>query len=182
MKIILPDNSFKELPEGSTALDAAKSISLGLAQKAICAKVDGELFDLNEVLPEECKFEIVTKDSPDALHVLRHSAAHLMAQAIQHLYPGVQFAYGPATEDGFYYDMKLPTTISVEDFPAIEKEMQKIVKENLHINVSRYSIVMISIESLMTGFVYLMLMNFLMMKWMMRKTLTKILLIQNNLV
>ena len=108
MKIILPDNSFKELPEGSTALDAAKSISLGLAQKAICAKVNGELFDLNEVLPEECKFEIVTKDSPDALHVLRHSAAHLMAQAIQHLYPGVQFAYGPATEDGFYYDMKLP--------------------------------------------------------------------------
>lgn len=130
MKIILPDNSFKELPDGSTALDAAKSISLGLAQKAICAKVNGELFDLNEQLPDDCKYEVITKDSKEAILVLRHSAAHLMAQAIQHLYPGVQFAYGPATEDGFYYDMKLPKPISIEDFPAIEKEMEKLVSQN----------------------------------------------------
>ena len=133
MFITLPDNSKKEIKDGSTALDAAKAISLGLAEKAICAKVDGELFDLNEKLPGDCKFEVVTKESPDALHVLRHSAAHLMAQAIQHLYPGVQFAYGPATEDGFYYDMKLPTPISEADFPKIEAEMQKIVSQNLQI-------------------------------------------------
>ncbi len=130
MKISLPDGSIKELPDSSTALDAAKSISEGLAQKAICAKVNGELFDLNEKLPGDCKFEAVTKDSKDALHVLRHSAAHLMAQAISHLYPGVQFAYGPATDDGFYYDMKLPSPISIEDFPKIEKEMEKLVSQN----------------------------------------------------
>ncbi len=130
MKISLPDGSIKELPDSSTALDAAKSISEGLAQKAICAKVNGELFDLNEKLPGDCKFEVVTKDSKDALHVLRHSAAHLMAQAISHLYPGVQFAYGPATDDGFYYDMKLPSPISIEDFPKIEKEMEKLVSQN----------------------------------------------------
>ncbi len=130
MRISLPDGSIKELSDSSTALDAAKSISEGLAQKAICAKVNGELFDLNEKLPGDCKFEVVTKDSKDALHVLRHSAAHLMAQAISHLYPGVQFAYGPATEDGFYYDMKLPSPISIEDFPKIEKEMEKLVSQN----------------------------------------------------
>lgn len=133
MIITLPDNSTRELKDGSTALEAAKAISEGLANKAICAKVNGELFDLNEKLPGDCTFEVVTKDSKDALHVLRHSAAHLMAQAIQHLYPGVQFAYGPATEDGFYYDMKLPEPISETDFPKIEAEMQKIASENLPI-------------------------------------------------
>ena len=127
MKITLPDNSIKEIKDGSTALEAAKSIALSLGEKAICAKVNGELFDLNEVLPGDCNFEVVTKTSKEALHVLRHSAAHLMAEAIQHLYPGVQFAYGPATEDGFYYDMKLPKPISVDDFKAIEDEMNKII-------------------------------------------------------
>lgn len=127
MKITLPDNSIKEIKDGSTALEAAKSIALSLGEKAICAKVNGELFDLNEVLPGDCNFEAVTKTSKEALHVLRHSAAHLMAEAIQHLYPGVQFAYGPATEDGFYYDMKLPKPVSVDDFKAIEDEMNKII-------------------------------------------------------
>lgn len=129
MKITLPDHSVKEIKDGSTALDAAKAIALSLGEKAICAKVNGELFDLNEVLPGDCNFEVVTKQSPEALHVLRHSAAHLMAEAIQHLYPGVQFAYGPATEDGFYYDMKLPKPISEDDFAKIEAEMKKIVSE-----------------------------------------------------
>ena len=129
MKIILPDHSEKEIQDGSTALEACKSISLSLAEKAICCKVNGNLFDLNEVLPDNCTFEAITKTSPDALHVLRHSAAHLMAEAIQHLFPGVQFAYGPATEDGFYYDMKLPRPISENDFPKIEQEMKKIISE-----------------------------------------------------
>lgn len=129
MKIILPDKSVKEIKENSTALDAAKSIALSLGEKAICAKVNGELFDLNEVLPDNCTFEVITKDSKEAINVLRHSAAHLMAEAISHLYPGVLFAYGPATEEGFYYDMKLPTPISVDDFPKIEAEMKKIISE-----------------------------------------------------
>ncbi len=134
MKIILPDKSVKELKDDSTALDAAKSISLSLAEKAICAKVNGDLFDLHEILPDNCQFEVVTKDSPDALHVLRHSAAHLMAQAILHLFPGAQFEYGPATDEGFYYDVLLPRPISdTEDFPKIEKEMKKIISEKLPI-------------------------------------------------
>lgn len=135
MKIVLPDHSEKIIPDGSTALDAAKSIAVSLASKAICAKVNGELFDLSEKLPGDCNFEIVTKDSKDSLHVLRHSAAHLMAQAISHLYPGTMFAYGPATEEGFYYDMKLPEgkTISETDFAAIEAEMKKIIGRNLPI-------------------------------------------------
>ena len=133
MKIYLPDNSFKEINDESTALDAAKAISLSLAEKAICAKVDGELFDLNKKLPGDCKFEVITQSSKEALHVLRHSAAHLMAQAISHLYPGAMFAYGPATDDGFYYDVKLSTPISENDFPRIEAEMKKIVSQNLKI-------------------------------------------------
>ena len=133
MKIYLPDNSFKEINDESTALDAAKAISLSLAEKAICAKVDGELFDLNKKLPGDCKFEVITQSSKEALHVLRHSAAHLMAQAISHLYPGAMFAYGPATDDGFYYDVKLSSPISENDFPRIEAEMKKIVSQNLKI-------------------------------------------------
>ena len=133
MKITLPDGSLKEIQDGATALDAAKAISLSLSKKAICAKVNGELFDLNEKLPGDCKFEVVTKaDEKDALHVLRHSAAHLMAQAISHLYPGTRFAYGPATEDGYYYDRKLPEGIvlSEKDFPAIEAERKKLIGQN----------------------------------------------------
>ncbi|MDY4549316.1 MAG: threonine--tRNA ligase [Candidatus Enterosoma sp.] len=129
MKITLPDHSIKEIKDGSTALEAAKAIALSLGEKAICAKVNGQLFDLNSVLPGDCEFEVVTKQSKEALEVLRHSAAHLMAEAISHLYPGVQFAYGPATEDGFYYDMKLPKPISEADFPKIEAEMKKIISE-----------------------------------------------------
>lgn len=133
MKITLPDGSLKEIQDGATALDAAKAISLSLSKKAICAKVNGELFDLNEKLPLDCKFEVVTKaDEKDALHVLRHSAAHLMAQAISHLYPGTRFAYGPATEDGYYYDRKLPegVVLSEKDFPVIEAERKKLIGQN----------------------------------------------------
>ena len=133
MKIILPDHSEKEIKDGATAYEAASAIAISLAKKAICAKVDGVLFDLNEKIPDNCLFEVVTEKSPEAIEILRHSAAHLMAQAIQHLYPGVQFAYGPATEDGFYYDMKLPQPLSEDDFPKIEAEMRKIVQSNLKI-------------------------------------------------
>lgn len=129
MKITLPDGSIKEINDNSNGLDAAKAIALSLAEKAICCKVNGELFDLNETLPGDCTFAVITKKDPEALHVLRHSAAHLMAEAISHLYPGVQFAYGPATDDGFYYDMKTSTPISESDFAKIENEMKKIVSE-----------------------------------------------------
>ena len=131
MYIFLPDKSKMSLPDGSTALDACKAISISLSKEAICAKVNGDLFDLNEKLPDNCTFEAITAKSPEALEVLRHSAAHLMAQAIQHLYPTAQFAYGPATEEGFYYDVRFDHPLSEnQDLPKIEQEMKKIVSEN----------------------------------------------------
>ena len=134
MFIVLPDRSKKELPNGSTALDAAKAISLSLGKEAICAKVNGELFDLSEKLPDSCTYEVITKKSPEALSVLRHSAAHLLAQAVKHLFPEAQFAYGPATEEGFFYDIRFDRPLSEsEDLPKIEKEMKKIIQENIPI-------------------------------------------------
>lgn len=131
MKLTLPDQSIKEVADNITALEACKAISHSLAKDAICAKVDGELFDLNEPLTHDCKFEVITKKSPEALHVLRHSAAHLLAEAVMHLYPEAQFAYGPATEEGFFYDIRFPKPISeTEDLPKIEAEMNKIIQQN----------------------------------------------------
>ncbi len=134
MYIVLPDHSKKQLPDRSTALDAAKSISLSLGKEAICAKVNGNLFDLAEVLPDGCTFEVVTKKSPEALSVLRHSAAHLLAQAVLHLFPEAQFAYGPSTEEGFFYDIKFSRPLSEsDDLPRIEAEMKRLIQENIPI-------------------------------------------------
>lgn len=131
MFIILPDKSKKEIADGSTALEACRAIAISLSKEAICAKVNGELFDLNERIPDGCTFEVITAKSPEAIEILRHSAAHLMAQAIQHLYPGAQFAYGPATEEGFYYDVRFDHPLSEnEDLPKIEQEMKKIISQN----------------------------------------------------
>ena len=133
MIITLIDGSKKELENNITAKDALKSIKLSLANDAIACKVNGELFDINEKLPGDCSLEVITKESPEAIEILRHSAAHLMAQAISHIYKDAQFAYGPCTEEGFYYDIKTDTPISIADFPKIEKEMHKIASSNLPI-------------------------------------------------
>lgn len=133
MIITYDENKTKEIKDSSTAKEALKAIKVSLASDAICAKVNGELFDLNEVLPGDCKIEAITKDSPEAIEVLRHSTAHLMAQAITHLYKDAQFAYGPCTDEGFYYDIKTDTPISITDFPKIEKEMHKIASQGLPI-------------------------------------------------
>ena len=129
MNIYLPDKTKKVVDDNLTAYEIAKTISVSLASSAICAKVNGELFDLNEVVPPESTFEVVTVKSKDAISVLNHSCAHLMAQAITHLYPGVMFAYGPATEEGFYYDIKFPdgVSFSTTEFEKIEKEMKRLV-------------------------------------------------------
>lgn len=130
LKLKLLDGSIKEVNDSISGYEAAKAIALSLAEKAIAVKVDGNLLDLNQIIDHDCTFEVITRQSKEALHILRHSAAHLMAQAIQHLYPEVQFAYGPATDEGFYYDMKLDHPISTDDFENIEKEMRKIVSQN----------------------------------------------------
>jgi len=126
----LPDGSSKQYPDGTRPRDVAESIGKRLAQAAVAAKVDGVIVDLDrEIPPVEHSFQVLTEKDPDALEVLRHSSAHIMARAVMRLFPGTQLAFGPALENGFYYDIDSPTPIRDEDFPRIEEEMRKIVKE-----------------------------------------------------
>ncbi|MGI6081850.1 MAG: threonine--tRNA ligase [Limnochordia bacterium] len=129
----LPDGSQKEFAAGSTALDVAKSIGARLAREAVAAKIDGQLVDLSHPIENDADVSIVTMDSPEGLEVLRHSAAHLMAHALQRLFPGTHLAIGPVVENRFYYDVQSPRSITGDDFAAIEAEMEKIAKEDLPI-------------------------------------------------
>src|SRR6266550_5806739 len=128
--ITLPDGSIKQLPDGATVLDLANSIGKRLAQAAVAARVDGKVVDLSTRLTGDHTVSILTDRDPDALMVLRHSTAHVMAEAIQRLWPDAKLAYGPPLENGFYYDIALDAPISTNDFPRIEAEMQKIVQED----------------------------------------------------
>ncbi|MGY3750883.1 threonine--tRNA ligase [Vagococcus acidifermentans] len=131
IRISLPDGAVKEVEQGTSPLDVAKSISNSLAKKSLAAKFNGELIDLVRPLQEDGELELVTPDHEDALGILRHSAAHLMANAMRRLYPEIHFGVGPAIENGFYYDTdNEEKAISQEDLPKIEEEMMKIVKEN----------------------------------------------------
>ncbi len=133
LTIALPDGAKLEFEQPVTCLEVAEKIGPGLAKSAIAAEVDGTQRDLAWQLPAEGEFALkfYTKRDPEALSIMRHSCAHVMAQAVMRLYDDVQLAFGPTTSSGFYYDMKLPNPISEEDFPKIEAEMKKIVKENL---------------------------------------------------
>ena len=128
--VSLPDGSSKTLPAGSSAMDLAEGIGKRLAQAAIAAVIDGKVTDLTLPLPEgaDLKIKLLTDRDPEALEVLRHSCAHIMARAVLRLFPGSQLAFGPALENGFYYDIESPTPIREEDFPRIEEEMRKIIK------------------------------------------------------
>ena len=117
-----------------TLFEAAKKISNSLAKDVLVAKVDGELTDIRNNITDGTQVEFFTKADKEGLFTLRHTAAHVMAQAIQHLYPGTKFAIGPAIDDGFYYDLESDHVFSQEDFAAIEKEMAKIAKANLPID------------------------------------------------
>lgn len=128
--ITFPDGAVKPFPFGTTTEEIAQSISKSLSKKAIAGKFNGELVDYKRSLEEDGTIEIVTPNHEDALGILRHSAAHLMANALVHLYPGIHFGVGPAIENGFYYDTDSEQTITEEDLPKIEAEMMKIVKEN----------------------------------------------------
>lgn len=130
ISVYLPDESTKELEEGATIADCAAAIGAGLAKAAIAGKVDGELVDLNAPLHDGAQVEIITKTSPEGLGILRHSTAHIMAEAVQELFPGAQIAFGPQTDDGFFYDFGLAENISSDDFEAIEAKMKEIVKKD----------------------------------------------------
>ena len=130
MEIVLPDGSKKALEEGATVADTAAAIGAGLARAALAGIVNGTPVDLTAPVADGDTVAIVTAKSPEALDLLRHSTAHLMAAALTDLYPGVKFGVGPAIENGFYYDVRLPEGVSLspEDFPAIEARMAEIAK------------------------------------------------------
>ncbi|OJG73898.1 threonyl-tRNA synthetase [Enterococcus quebecensis] len=131
IKITFPDGVVKEFEAGSSTLDIAKSISNSLAKKALAGKLNGTLIDLVRPIEEDGNIEIVTPDHEDALGILRHSTAHLMANALRRLFPNIKFGVGPAIDSGFYYDTDNgENPVTAEDLPAIEAEMMKIVKEN----------------------------------------------------
>ena len=131
IKVTLADGSVRELEEGSSVLDAAKSISRGLAKEAVAAKVNGEIQGMDYVLPGDCTLEILKFSDEEGAHTFRHTASHILAQAVKKLYPEAKLAIGPAIDNGFYYDFDLDHRFTEEDFPAIEKEMRKIVESGL---------------------------------------------------
>lgn len=133
LEIIFPDGAKKEFPAGTTGEDIAGSISSGLKKQAIAVNIDGVAYDLRTPLPNGGTIEIVTLKQEQGVEIMRHSAAHLLAQAVKRLYGNVQFGVGPVIENGFFYDMDLEVSITPEDLPKIEKEMQRIVDANLPI-------------------------------------------------
>ena len=131
MKITLPDNSFRDLPDGSSGYDLAKDIGPGLAKSAVAITVNGEQKDLHDKIEGDASVSIITIDSDDGLDIMRHTlTAQVLARAIKNLYPKSQLAIGPTIEDGFYYDVETDKTISIDDLQKIEDEMKNIVKTN----------------------------------------------------
>ncbi len=132
LKISLPDGSVREMPAGSTPADVAAAIGPGLAKAAIAARVDGELRDLTRPFDGDAELALVTsRDEEDALELARHDYAHVLAEAVQALWPGTQITFGPATDDGFYYDVMAPASrepFGMDDLPAIEEKMREIIK------------------------------------------------------
>jgi len=139
--VTLPDGTPLELPDGATGHDAAAAIGPGLAKAAVAVIADGDMRDLALPLPDGAAIAIVTKKSgDDYLYPMRHTAAHVMAEAVQNLFPGTKFAFGPPIEDGFYYDFDLPRPIGEDDFAAIEAEMKRIAKDRAPMSRSVMSV------------------------------------------
>ena len=141
--------SEKEFDSGVSVAEVAKSIGMGLYKSACAAKVNGEVCDLRTVLNEDCKVEILTFDDKEGKKAYWHTASHIMAQAVNRLYPGTKFAIGPAVDNGFYYDMELPQAITNDDLARIEAEMKKIIKED--IEIERFELPVAEALELMKG-------------------------------
>ncbi len=133
VNITFPDGNQKSFEGPVSGLDIAKGISPGLAKKAALISVDGEIWDLTRPIERDAQISIILRDAPEALEVIRHDAAHIMAQAVQELYPGTQITFGPSTEYGFYYDFARKESFTDADLEKIEKKMREIVKRNLPI-------------------------------------------------
>ncbi len=131
VSVTLPDGSVRQVPAGSTPADVAAVISPRLAKAAIAAIVDGQPTDLTRPLTKDARVEILTDKGPDALHVYRHSTAHLLAAAVTNLFPSAQCGIGPATDEGFFYDFVVDRPFVPEDLDAIEKKMKALAAEDL---------------------------------------------------
>src|SRR6476661_11056990 len=132
MHVVLPDNSKLELSDGATGLDAARAIGPKLAEQAVLIRANGEPQDLRQPLEDGQSIQILTTrdtSDADALYVLRHSTAHLLAEAVRRLYPGVKIAIGPPIENGFYYDFEFPEPIREDALEKIEAELERELKE-----------------------------------------------------
>ena len=133
MKITLKDGSFKEYENSKSVIEIAADISEGLARVATAGEIDGEVVDLRTVVDKDCELNILTFNDEKGKGAFRHTASHIMAQAVKRLYPETKLAIGPSVADGFYYDVDRETPFTADDLEKIEKEMKKIVKENLPI-------------------------------------------------
>jgi threonyl-tRNA synthetase len=128
--VTLPDGTTRRLPRGVTGAEVAASIGRGLAKAAVAVEVDGELRDLSRPIGADARVRVVKADDPDALALIRHDAAHVMAEAVQDLYPGTQVTIGPAIENGFYYDFHRDQPFTPDDLARIEARMAEIVAED----------------------------------------------------
>src|SRR5213593_3224954 len=128
IQVTLPDGSERRLAAGATGADLAKAIGPGLAKAALAVRVDGQVWDLSRPLPDGMRVTILTDKDPQALDVLRHSSAHVLATAVRQLFPHAKIGFGPPIEDGFYYDFEVPRPFTPEDLEAIEKKMVEVVK------------------------------------------------------
>ena len=128
--LTFPDGARRDYPPHTTGLDIAKGISPSLVKRTVAMALDGKLADLADPIEHDAKIEFVTRDDPRALELIRHDAAHVLAEAVQTLWPGTQVTIGPVIENGFYYDFFRNEPFSSEDFPAIEAKMREIVARN----------------------------------------------------
>src|SRR6187455_1493150 len=125
--LTFPDGARRDYPDNITGLDIAKGISPSLAKRTVAMALDGTLADLGDPIEKDAKIEFVSRDDPRALELIRHDAAHVLAEAVQSLWPGTQVTIGPVIENGFYYDFFRNEPFTPEDFPAIEKKMREII-------------------------------------------------------
>ena len=131
--VTFPDGASRQFEPGVSGVDIAKSISPSLAKRSVAMTIDGALVDLASPIARDAKIEFVTREDPRALELIRHDAAHVLAEAVQELYPGTQVTIGPVIENGFYYDFFRAEPFTLEDLPAIEKKMREIVARDAKI-------------------------------------------------
>src|SRR5438132_786760 len=130
MRLTFPDDSVREFRSGVTGREVAEGISKSLSKKAVAMALDGVVTDLADPITNDARIEIVTREDPRALPLIRHDAAHVMAEAVQSLYPGTQVTIGPVIENGFYYDFFRNQPFTTEDLPKIEAKMREIIQRN----------------------------------------------------